>query len=460
MDTLLSIADLIADPTLDTTVLAGRNGLGRTVRWAQTSESAEPWRWLGEGELLMTLGLNLPADAAGQCDFIHRANNAGIVGITIGQDGLAPPITAQMRRLCDELGFPLLSTGDQTPFVVIARTVAAVTTNQLNRGVLVLSRLYQQAGSLSPQRRRSGKWITDLCGTTVTVLDTLTGCAIIGKPRSGALRRHSLNTLRPTQLLIDADSRLDALILVHLKQILSVDSNSLLQQAQAEIEQGEIAVKLALDGAPLPAPFSAASWLGSAGTYRAMATESSLASRLAMAMALNQIPPLLTVWKNHCVALVREKDLSVVSQLVDQHELALGASGPHRGLTDFSGAAEEALSGYEECEGRVGVNEFAGRQISILSRSDPEARTMISKVLGPLAGDDNQATVFRGTLFALLDADLQGQRTAHALNIHRQTLAYRMRQVEALTGRSTRVVADLAELYLARKAWQRLGLPE
>jgi len=37
--------------------------------------------------------------------------------------------------------------------------------------------------------------------------------------------------------------------------------------------------------------------------------------------------------------------------------------------------------------------------------------------------------------------------------VHRQTLAYRIRRVEQLTGRQLRRVADLSELWLARQAW-------
>lgn len=61
MDDDLTLADLIADPTLDTQVVAGGTALDRRVRWAQTSEIADPWNWLGHDELLMTVGLNLPA---------------------------------------------------------------------------------------------------------------------------------------------------------------------------------------------------------------------------------------------------------------------------------------------------------------------------------------------------------------------------------------------------------------
>ncbi|WP_347038800.1 PucR family transcriptional regulator [Glutamicibacter halophytocola] len=455
MALLLTVADLIADPTLDTQVIAGASGLERTVRWAQTSESAEPWKWLGPEELLMTLGMNLPTDQAGQMGYVRKVHDAGIPGITIGADGLAPAITAGMKQEADRLGLPLLSTGTNTPFVVIARTVAAATTNQLNRGVLVLSRIYQEAGSQSRQAKRGGQWVKKLLGVQVAVEDTATGRTVIGTRPAGALRRHSLSTLRATQLLVPVDEQIDALLLVHLKLILSVDANALLQEAESSIAAGESTLRIGLDGKLKASQVGGGRWLAAGETYRVAAASERHRDRLAMSLALHGLLPLHAGWKGHGLAAVREQDLGLLKEIAAALGIDVGCSSPTRSFADLPGAAQESISALAEAKPGE-VHEFSGLQVSLLARSASEAGSIIERVLGPLAAGTATAEQSRHTLFALLEHDLQWQRTADALGVHRQTLAYRIRQVEAATGRGVRKVADISDFHLARNAWQLL----
>ena len=65
--------------------------------------------------------------------------------------------------------------------------------------------------------------------------------------------------------------------------------------------------------------------------------------------------------------------------------------------------------------------------------------------------------LFRSTpLLATLDAFLahqrSWQRTADALQVHRQTVLYRIRKFEEITGRTTSETGDIAELWLALRA--------
>lgn len=453
MAELLTIAKLISDPALDTKVIAGQSGLGRIVRWAQTSESAEPWRWLGSEELLMALGLNIPAEAQEQADFIRKADAAGIAGLIIGQDGLAPELTTEMLQTADELAFPVLSTGPQTPFVVIARTVAAVTTNQLNRSVLLLSRMYQEAGSQNRKGKRSGNWVEKLCSVGIAVQDTMTGCPVIGMLPKNAHRRHSLSTIRPTQLLVPADAQLDALLLVHLKQILAVDANSLLQDAGNAVAAAETSLRLGLAGKLSEQDIDGGAWIAGEPGFHVTCAPGKLLDAVAMSLSLHGLAPLATSWKNNAIAVVREKDLPVLRTIASELQTSFGLSSPQQRFADLEGAAQEAQSAIPP-EPRPGaLVEFSGLQVSLLARSASEAERIVSMVLGPLAGSSDQVTVYRDSLFALLDRDLQWQHTANFLGIHRQTLAYRIKQAELLTGRSVRKVVDISDFYLARKAW-------
>ncbi|MCU1653737.1 MAG: hypothetical protein JWQ60_4886, partial [Pseudonocardia sp.] len=57
-----------------------------------------------------------------------------------------------------------------------------------------------------------------------------------------------------------------------------------------------------------------------------------------------------------------------------------------------------------------------------------------------------------GSLATFLSCQRSWQRTGRALGVHKQTVLYRMRRVEQLTGRVLAETADLAELWVALQA--------
>ena len=59
-----------------------------------------------------------------------------------------------------------------------------------------------------------------------------------------------------------------------------------------------------------------------------------------------------------------------------------------------------------------------------------------------------------------LERERQTAPTAEALHIHPNTLAYRLRRFEELSGRSLRSTADLAELWLALRALGHLAVEQ
>lgn len=86
-------------------------------------------------------------------------------------------------------------------------------------------------------------------------------------------------------------------------------------------------------------------------------------------------------------------------------------------------------------------------------RSVPEARELVTQVLGPVISYDQE----HGTdLLASLDVFLACNRSWLAasshLSVHKQTLVYRMHRIEELTGRRLNDTASVSELWLAMRA--------
>jgi PucR family transcriptional regulator, purine catabolism regulatory protein len=77
----------------------------------------------------------------------------------------------------------------------------------------------------------------------------------------------------------------------------------------------------------------------------------------------------------------------------------------------------------------------------------------VSRILGPLiAYDAGHATDYLNTLRAVLEHDRSWQLAAQALHIHKQTLGYRIRKIEQLTGRGITRTEHLAEWWFALRA--------
>lgn len=77
----LNLRDLLGLPELRLRLLSSAAGLDRPVRWAHVCELPDPTEWLGEGDLLMTTGLGIPATAEERRRYLHRLAEAGLAGV-------------------------------------------------------------------------------------------------------------------------------------------------------------------------------------------------------------------------------------------------------------------------------------------------------------------------------------------------------------------------------------------
>jgi DNA-binding PucR family transcriptional regulator len=77
------------------------------------------------------------------------------------------------------------------------------------------------------------------------------------------------------------------------------------------------------------------------------------------------------------------------------------------------------------------------------------------RVLGPLLGKDSVHTALRTTLRAFFACDGSWTRTADALHLHVNTVHYRIRRVEEITGRDLSRLDDRLDLQAALLAIPR-----
>jgi hypothetical protein len=136
-------------------------------------------------------------------------------------------------------------------------------------------------------------------------------------------------------------------------------------------------------------------------------------------------------------------------------EVSIGMSGWHPDLAGIALGYEEAREAVEIAAG-TGIR---GRAIALeevlvdhMLRSSPHAERVLDDVLKPLLEYDrlHQADLTE-TLRAYLAADSNLTKSARLLNVHPNTVVYRLRRIRELTGRDPRAVDELLVLFLALK---------
>lgn len=461
MTSALTIADIISDSTLDTRIISGHGGLSREVSWAHSCEMPDPERWMRPGELLMTVGLCVPQGSKLQRKFIADLDDAGLAGITIGEDLLAPHLTKALFDESELRGFPVLATGHSIPFIAVSRMVALANADRHSRNALRLSRLYQAAARRDLPAKRTGLPLNSLFGTTIRVIDDKTSCVVIG---SGAIEPHPhqvrpLRTLRPTTLLLENDKSLDSFAILHLSQVLTVDTNEILQSALEHSRTGTRALEQALTRRHGAIDSLQSRWGQPDSAYRIIATQSPVEERLPLALSLAGLGAAVTRVRGTQIIAAVSGEIDTIRSILAELSLIASVSSVHRETADIAGAAEEAISEFPTAQVRnESWHEFQGARVSLLGRSISEQRAIVTAVLGELAEFDPRNEPLRDTLFAFLDHNMKWNETAKVLNLHRQSVVYRLERVEEVTGRSVRKSKDLAEFYLARTAWQQLQL--
>ncbi|MGC0340529.1 PucR family transcriptional regulator ligand-binding domain-containing protein [Streptomyces sp. SLBN-8D4] len=120
------LAALLAREDLGLRQIAGPSDPSTVIHWAHTSEMADPYPYLLGGELLLTAGVHIP-EAAGSGtyfdDYVSRVVAAG--GAALGF-GLAPVHDTVPRALvaaCEAWELPLLEVPPRTTFSGVARAV-------------------------------------------------------------------------------------------------------------------------------------------------------------------------------------------------------------------------------------------------------------------------------------------------------------------------------------------------
>ncbi|WP_116451742.1 PucR family transcriptional regulator [Blastococcus litoris] len=497
----ITVNELVALPSVGTRFLAGRSGADRAVQWAHTCELPDPWKWLGTGDLLLSDGYNFPSDAAGQVRFLEELAHAALSGLALAEGMHAAPLTHEAIAAADALAFPVLETAYAVPFVTLVRTVADSNSLEASARLGKIIRMYDILRRSHQANFRGDPLLDQLSRDArirLHVLDPQTGKSLLPTevPIAPSLCRAVLDSVRdsgeplPTFIRVtvsgqsalalpvgtgekavllaeplSAGATLDLVVLQHLATIAHLEVERRTAMALRRTEAGGRLLAQLLDGtvdvdtaeARLAAlGLARKPWRAACIRTSAQADHDAVQLRLTSA----RIPHLVIRRADEVLALL--PDECATTDLFDfegDSRVSAGISQAVHTVKAVGDAARQARWAMEasRSEGRNVV--FYGEQVpAFMPRTVTEGAALVTRILGPLITYDSENdSQLVHSLRVFLDSNRSWKGGAERLGIHRQTLVYRMRRVEELTGRHLQSLQDQTDLYLALKTLQLLG---
>ncbi|WP_159708051.1 PucR family transcriptional regulator [Arthrobacter sp. 18067] len=493
----ITVAELVAEPQLGLALLAGSAGADNRITWAHTSDLPRLWEWVTGGELMMTNGLSIPADADGQVALAEALMDSGASALAIGEKMHAPPLTPEFLEACNRLPLPLLNIPYPLPFIAIARSVAESSLLEESRRLRQTARVYDLLRTVGASEDHWQSLVQRLAtelDAELFVVDRR--ClhpwhpdgkelpeflADAWEPSSGHVSpagknfqwhrirgRHVLTMDIPTHanallvVLPNSEPHPDAVVLLHAATVLGLQLSRivlslegrhrlagefLLQAMDGRLGVAEMESRLTAFEVP-PQGFLLASLTADAADKAADDGD-----RLANVH--------IELWR-HGVAsasLKRNNRLHVVipADVPDEvlvHcaglETSIGISAP-AAVANIQRALQESLwaLGSARANG-LGLARYAEGPSWLGLTGFEEGTALVRRLLGPIFDyEQSQEGDLIVTLRTYLDSQRSWQKTATALFAHRQTIIYRVRKIGELTGLDMGETSTVAQLWFA-----------
>jgi len=487
-----TIRDVVEVEHLKLEVVAGSAGLDRAVSYTHVSELEDASAWLDGGELLMTNGLGLPAEADGQVRYLAKLHDRRAAAIAIGVR--SPPLTQDLLLLADQLRFPILRIPRETPFLAIAHLVADMNHDAAHRRLITHIRILDTLRLKSEKGFTTARLIAELeniSGYHLAVVSAATRSTIF----RGAVTAATLAEKLPTtgHFLVPGGFGIALPVRGRLAGYLVAVEREDVEPAGLQALQ-HIATVLALEiavlhqtrefqrrvGAEILAELLSGRMASGAAADRLIEFgfdpdgQYSLAALRPVDERLGGIDDdglnhvLCDSFSAHAM-LDQQSDLLVLVEAGDEAiERALpaaharaGFSTPFADLGSLPLARREALwalvmgTDSERPLARFGQDD---QMMQWLPSSRTELEIMIERRIGPIrAYDDTHGSSLLASLSAFFRHERRLAVAATELGIHKHTLAYRLKRIEELTSRRLDRIQDLSELWIALKALPLVG---
>lgn len=498
----ITVAELVAEPQLGLTLLAGSGGADNRITWAHTSDLPRLWEWVTGGELMMTNGLSIPADADGQVALAEALMDSGASALAIGEKMHAPPLTAEFLAACDRLPLPLLNIPYPLPFIAIARSVAEASLVEESRRLRQTARVYDLLRTVGASEdhwqslvqrlateldaelfvvdRRclhpwhpEGQRLPDFLADEWAPLPGRVSVAGKNFQWHRIRGRHVLTMDIPTHanallvVLPNSEPHPDAVVLLHAATVLGLQLSRIVLSLEGRHRLAGEFLMQAMEGR-----LGVAEMESRLTAFEVPARDFVLASMSAdAARELDAVKQAddggglagvhIELWR-HGVAsasLKRNNRLHVVVPAdVDDDVLAhcasaetvIGISAP-AAVAGLQRALQESLWALGSAKAnKLDVAHYAQGPSWLGMTGFEEGTALVRRLLGPIFDyEQSQDGDLIVTLRTYLNSQRSWQKTAAALFAHRQTIIYRIRKIGELTGLDMGETSTVAQLWFA-----------
>lgn len=491
----ITVADLVRIPHLRMRMIAGEGGASRKVAWAHASDLDAPWDWLAGDELLMKNGRTLPGDDTARVELLTKLAEVGASALVIGEDPDTPTYTQAFRDAADRLDAPVLAIPYSVSFVSVSRAVADANAQDNARRLARTERIYEvirgavtatdSLGLLGQLERELGCQLflldpasahpvledsrnptTELRAAVLRALHphrgTIPAIVRVPLPPAGDAVAVDVPYAEPTLLVAARFSAgsIDVSLLEHSAIAVAVELVYVSLQRELERRTGTelfahlVDTRLNYSDANSQLqrvglePWSAVVVDVREGSEQAW-------SDLHISLDRREIGHLLLRRGDDRLALVPDNDeaLDVIQRRLGR-EARIGVSDTLENPLRMADAVKEARFALADADSRPDRRaRYGGPTESTLLHDVGAAERLVDQVLGPLiAYDSEHGTDLVATTRAFLACRRSWQTTGAELHLHKQTVVYRIKRVEDLTGRALSETSDIATIWLALRA--------
>jgi hypothetical protein len=431
--------------------------LGRSVRWAHSTELPDPSAYLRGGELVCTVGTAL-IDGERCAGFVDAVVGAGAVGICFGVGDVHDDVPRALVDACRATGLPLLVAPHGAPFSAIgeylaSRRVAAETAHLRTRDAL-MPRLLAGLRAHAPVIDLLQEAARLVGGRLELRLDDQTVAVAGAEPAMDALSRTTARVGSGELVWTGLHKGPDPTLVEQLSRVLEVALGE--RDVEAALERERVGQLLLLVQERLLNPAALTPLLERAELGSADIVVSCWPGGAAALLARRLRPAL--VGEAPGISLVLTLGTEPVAAAAAELGLPCGYGSPVA-LGQLSQGVSQARAALELAPGQGGVVGPAGLlSLEGLLEQQPVARLepFADQLVGPLlASDTGRGTEHIATLRSFLDNNGSLQATAREQYLHVNTVRHRLARIRELTGRDPLVFSDRVALAIALWAHDR-----
>lgn len=483
---MISVDQLAAVPSLGLRYLAGSRGGARLVTWAHACDLPDPWNWFQAGDLVMTTGGGMPSGETAQREWMSRLIDGKVSALVVALSPAAPKVTARMLDTAEEHGFPVLAASYDVQFVSLARTVIESAIEAERRQLSAIRKIYEVYWLSLHARGTLDERLAALevaTGRALEVRDADSGESLAVGHRA-SLAQHGDRERNDTvdiavpgtqqvvlRAAVGGDSPMQRQTLEHLSGLIALElEHTAAQQDRLRASGQDLIAGLLDESITLAAVWPELRHRGMGGDIVVACWSNADGSVLRHEaihrhLCMRDYAPLLLAREASLVGIVPH-DIGLLTRVASElgTECAVGVSAPLTANSRLAEAIRQARLSVARAHERRSATAIYGEDdepaATFLPTSVEDLRRIVSVTLGPLIEHDRRSDGdLVQTVRVFLNNDGSWKLSAEQLNIHRQTLVYRLKRVAALTGLSPTTTQGAARLWLALAAADRAEMP-